>query len=155
MNTLPPIKQKATTNRWYLRPAVWVSSALCLGGVAYAVIMNLQQKEQETACGQLRQDIVIQSEKVKQAQNRRMEVKVNPEYRKYQLECHQNNISSWEERIRNTEASIEKLKSLDCVKEYLKNGRQLKELKEQNQTLYQQVEEKRKRYRTLEKEALS
>lgn len=155
MNSPNPDKKKATVERWYLRPAVWVTAALCLGSATYAVIMSMQQKEYQAVRSQLKLDIETQCEKTRLTMNRRMEVKVNPLYRKHLLERHQNNISSMEERITNANASVEKLNALDSVKEYRENARQLRELKEKNQSLYQQVEKKKQRYRTLRKEAQS
>lgn len=143
---------KTTDRRWYFRPVICVTAGLFLAGLSYAVTMQWQRKDLETQIVHLRQSLEQEKEKTLQSEASREEKRTTPEYLQRQLEHLKERISANEQKLGETRSSVQKLKELDTVKEYLSQAKQLREMKAQNQQLYQQVEEKKKRYQTLKKE---
>lgn len=143
---------KTTDRLWYFRPAICVTAGLFLAGLSYAVTMQWQRKDLETQIVHLQQSLEQEKEKTLQSEASREEKRTTPEYLQRQLEYLKERISANEKKLGETRNSVQKLKELDTVKEYLSQAKQLREMKAQNQQLYQQVEEKKKRYHTLKKE---
>ena len=146
MNTTPPNNENTSKAA---SPALWIALLALVGGMAYAVVMFLQNNTVASENAAMQQSISEHQSELTVAQEK---VKALPESHSYLqkvLKLQENRVSAGEKKLAKKQAELEEYKDLPTVQEYFKQSGPINELKNELSELKSQFDAKMQEFRSL------